>query len=172
MDDSRRSRPSEVAGLPLPHKAMRPTVGLSCSGVPSGGGEALFLTHSSTTLYGALCGVDLFLTESGTTDFEWWSFHAAVRVPPQRWRNVFRQPKRCTVRQLRNLRPKYPSPRPQAKSERNRKNRNKHDGLPRASLHHRSLDRPIGLPERVCASHVPAWAAFAVVAALPVVASS
>ena len=37
-----------------------------CSSVPSGGGGALFVTHSGTALNGALCGVSLFLTTSGT----------------------------------------------------------------------------------------------------------
>ena len=41
-------------------------VGRSRSGVPSGGGGALLLTHSSTALNGALCGMGLFLTASGT----------------------------------------------------------------------------------------------------------
>ena len=37
-----------------------------CNGVPSGGGGALFFTHSGTALKGALCGVGQFRSDSGT----------------------------------------------------------------------------------------------------------
>ena len=67
MEGSRRFRPANVDGVPLPARVVvLANFLLRVAALLLEAGGAWFLTFSGTALTGVLCGVGLFLTTSGT----------------------------------------------------------------------------------------------------------